>query len=70
MRKLKQGDIIQVTDPDHKLFNMLLIVDEVKTWGVQAYRVEPEINLYYIVKTGEFEKVGTAASRTWIERHK
>ena len=62
MSELKRDDIIQVTDPDNKLYMCLLIVDEVKSWGVLAYLVERETrgDLFYNIEYGKFEKVGTA----------
>jgi hypothetical protein len=64
--ELKTGDIIQITDQGNKWYPCLLIVDEVRTWGVQAYITipssdgEPLGNAYYRIPNGQFVKVGTA----------
>lgn len=66
-KKIQKGDIIQITDQGNKWFPCLLIVDEVKSWGVQAYITmprkdgEPLGNAYYRLQNGQFEKVGSAA---------
>src|SRR5689334_7147801 len=66
--ELREGSIIQITDGGHPWFPALLIVDEVKTWGVQAFAFIPESNVagpapraYNRLKTGSFEVVGQAA---------
>lgn len=38
------GDIIQIVQESHPWFPALLIVDEVKSWGVQAYVITPRSN--------------------------
>lgn len=66
MEELKEGDIIQITDETNKWFPCLLIVSEVKSWGVQAYITIPKNdgtplgNAYYRIENGKFEKVGSA----------
>lgn len=65
---MNRGDIIQITDATHPWYPCLLIVDEVKAWGVQAYVTIPESNdgskapslAHNRIKDGQFEKVGTA----------
>ena len=67
--KLNVGDIIQITKEDDPWFPALLIVREVYGWGVQAYMRIPMLsidsersrNAYRRLKSGLFEKVGTAA---------
>ncbi len=59
------GDIIQITDADHQWFPALLIVDEVKAWGVQAWTfvVSNERDtgtVFNRLRTGSFEVVGAA----------
>ncbi len=62
------GDIIQITDESHAWFPCLLIIDEVKMWGVQAYALTPTKNdgsekpaqYFNRLEFGEFEKVGVA----------
>jgi hypothetical protein len=38
------GDIVQITNEDHPWFPAILVVDEGKKWGVQAYVIVPESN--------------------------
>ena len=66
--EIKPGDIIQITDRSHPWFPALLIVDEIKGFGVQACCLIPESNqegpcnqAYNRLTTGSFEKVGEAA---------
>lgn len=62
------GDIIQITHESHSWYPCLLIVDEVKEWGVQAYVIVPNSNdgtepagrAYNRIKNEDFVKVGTA----------
>ena len=41
---MKRGDIVQIVNEGHPWFSTLLIVDEVKNWGVQAYALIPNAN--------------------------
>lgn len=41
---LQPGDVIQIVDVDHVWYPALLIVDEVRAWGVQAYCIVPHSN--------------------------
>lgn len=67
MNTVNEGDIIQITDESNKWFPCLLIVDEVASWGVQAYVIipqeegKPPANAYYRVQHGQFEVVGAAS---------
>jgi hypothetical protein len=63
------GDIVQITDASHPWYPALLVVDEIRAWGVQAYCIIPESNMpgskpptsaYSRLRTGTFEKVGEA----------
>lgn len=64
----KEGDVIQITEPSHPWYPALLIVDEIKPWGVQAGCIVPNSNVdpaststaYNRLKNGEFEVVGYA----------
>ena len=65
--KLEKGSIIQITDEKHVWFPALLIVSEVKTWGVQAYCLMPHSNAendvrqaYNRLEFSKFEVVGKA----------
>ena len=64
MSDIKKGDVIQITDLEHKWFTCLAIADDIKTWGVQAYVIVPDsngTNLAYIrLKSNEFNKIGKA----------
>lgn len=62
------GDIIQITHRKDPWFPALLIVDEVKPWGVQAYTIIPQSNdggekpgnAYRRLKFTLFARVGSA----------
>jgi hypothetical protein len=41
---MKFGDIVQIIDVQHPWYPCLLIVDEVKPWGIQAACIIPESN--------------------------
>jgi len=41
---VKKGSIVQIIDEKHSWYPCLLIVDEVKTWGVQAVAIIPQSN--------------------------
>jgi hypothetical protein len=64
----ERGDIIQITDEEHAWFPALLIVDEAKNWGVQAYAIIPQSNdgtkkpntMFTRLLTGQYEGVGIA----------
>lgn len=64
----KEGDVIQIIEPSHPWYPALLIVDEAKTWGVQAGCIVPNSNTdaaststaYNRLKNGDFEVVGSA----------
>lgn len=57
---LKKDDIVQIV-PEHNWGGCLLVVDEVKSWGIQGYVEIPLKGQAYIrIKNGEFEVVGRA----------
>lgn len=61
MPEFKEGDVIQITDSNDKWFPCLLIVSEVKSWGVQGYVSIPmKGDAYYRIDNGKFELVGVA----------
>ena len=65
MSDLEEGDIVQLDPAHHELERFgacLMIVTEVKSWGVQGYvKNAGESALpYYRAKTGTFVKVGRA----------
>jgi hypothetical protein len=39
------GDVVQITNEKHQWFGCLLVVSEVKGWGVLAYCLIPKSNL-------------------------
>lgn len=45
---LNLGDVIQVINPDHDWYACLLIVDEIKEWGVQAGMKTPYYGVAFI----------------------
>jgi hypothetical protein len=61
---LHPGDIVQITDQKNRWFPSLIVVEEVRAWGVQGFafmpspKGPPSGKAYYRLKTGEFEKVG------------
>jgi len=66
--KTEKGNIIQITNKDHSWFPCLLIVEEVKSWGVMAVCLIPTSNnenninmAYNRISNDDFEIVGKAA---------
>lgn len=65
--ELSKGDIVQITNAGHHWYPALIIVDEVKTFGILGYATnvdntaEPNHPAYIRLKTEDFEKVGRAA---------
>ncbi len=65
---LAPGDIVQITDEAHPWYPAVLVVGEVKAWGVQACVIVPESNdgtkppvqMWNRLRTGSFAKVGAA----------
>lgn len=61
-------DIVQITDATHPWFPCLLVVSEVKSWGVQAFACVPKSNdgsappgqAYNRLRWDQVEHVGTA----------
>ena len=59
--QIERGDIIQITDEGDGWYPCLLVVDEVKLWGVQAYLSIPNKgDAYYRIENGKFRVVGKA----------
>ena len=63
----EEQDIVQIVDEKHPWYPALLIVSEVKTWGVQAYCLIPQSNVenqtvqaYNRIKNEQVAKVGKA----------
>jgi len=60
-QSFKRGDVIQITDSNDKWYGVILIVSEVKSWGVQGYVTMPlQGDAYYRIDFGKFELVGVA----------
>jgi hypothetical protein len=65
----EKGDVIQIIDEQHPWFPCLLIVDEVKSWGVRACVMIPAANdgtkppsrAYTRLRFEQIEKIGEAA---------
>lgn len=61
---MKKGDIIQITDPLHKWFPCLIVVDEVKSFGVQGYAFAPTPEgagqAYIRLERANYEEVGAS----------
>ncbi len=68
MKNIEEGDVIQITDERHAWFPCLMLVTEVKSWGVQACVLVPESNdgshkpssAYNRIRFEQIEKVGKA----------
>jgi hypothetical protein len=62
----EKNDIVQIIDDTHSWYPALLIVDEVKSWGVRAFVVIPISNdntttpdlAFNRLKNEQIEKVG------------
>lgn len=68
-KPIEPGDIIQITNPANKWFPCLLVVDEPKSFGAQAYAWMPQASgqsgqAYYRLNSDEFELVGKAVILT------
>lgn len=63
---MEKGTIVQITNEDHQWFPCLIIVDKIKSWGIQGYTIipsndnQPNGNAYIRLKNEEFEAVGEA----------
>lgn len=56
-----KGNIIQITNPKNPWYTCILVVDEVKSWGVQGYVTIPlQGDAFYKVKNEDFVVVGIA----------
>lgn len=57
---MNKGDVIQINE-NHKWQGCLAIVDEVKSWGIQAYVPIPiGGNAFVRLMYGDFEVIGKA----------
>lgn len=63
MEKVKKNDVIQINEKFKGTgwIGCLMIVDEVKSWGVQAYlHVPMQGDAYLRIKHGEYDVIGKA----------
>ena len=67
MNNLTRGTIVQITNEQHHWFPCLIIVDEVKSWGIQGFitipnnsKEEANGNAFIRLKNEDFEVVGKA----------
>lgn len=64
------GDIVQITDQTNRWFPALVVIHEVKSWGVMGFAYMPSPKgppageAYYRLKAGEFETVGRVVVMT------
>ena len=63
---IEVNDIVQITDPSHDWFGTLLIVHEIRDWGVTAYAPQPTFgnggsrNVFIRLSNGVYQFVGRA----------
>jgi len=63
---IKENDIVQIIDEKHHWFPCLIIVDEIKKWGIQGYitlptnKEEPNSDAYIRLENNKYEIVGHA----------
>lgn len=64
---MENGDIVQITDENHHWYPALIVVDEVKSWGVMGYAhiikntsSEPNGQAYIRLNSNQYEHVGCA----------
>ena len=60
------GDIVQITNDDHKWFAVLIVVTEVRNWGIIGYALIPSNDenyqsAYIRLNNDDFQVVGKAA---------
>jgi hypothetical protein len=73
-RPLAENDLIQVNEdgPPH-WFRCILVVDEVRSWGVEAYctmphaRGEPSGDAFIRLHFGEFDRLGVKSKFVAVE---
>lgn len=61
---MQKGTIVQITNNEHHWYPCLVIVSEVKSWGIMGYLSIPDSgnvgNAFIRISTGQFEVVGEA----------
>lgn len=69
-QKLEKGSIVQIANEDHQWFPCLIVVDEIKSFGIQGYIVmptndkEPNMPAYIRLKAEDYILVGQVAFGT------
>ena len=63
---ISPGDVVQITDERRGLVGAFLLVDEVRSWGVQGFvhhveSFEEARQIWLRLEFGKFERVGRAA---------
>lgn len=63
---ISPGDVVQITDERLGLVGAFLLVDEVRSWGVQGFvhhvkSFEEARQIWLRLESGRFERVGRAA---------
>lgn len=63
--RLSPGDLVQITQERKGLLGAILLVTEVKTWGVQGFihhvnSFQESSEIYLRLTHGQFERVGRA----------
>lgn len=63
---VKVGDVVQLDPEEHTHHDgfwagQLLLVTEVKSWGVQGYAQVHKGRVYYRAENGTFKRIGHAA---------
>ena len=65
---LNKNDIVQITNQEHNWFPCLIIVDKVKSWGIQGYIIlptnddKPNGSAYTRLKTEDYEPIENNAA--------
>lgn len=58
---VRVNDIVQVTNQENDWFPCLVVVSEIKAWGIQGYTSVPcQGDAYIRLQAADYEKVGTA----------
>jgi len=60
-KMIQKDDLVQIINEEDKWYPAILVVSEVKSWGIQGYTMMPlQGNAYYRVKFEDLEFVGRA----------
>jgi len=58
---MEKNQIVQVINPEHHWYAALVVVDEVKSWGIQGYLTIPQQGQAFIrLENKDIEVVGQA----------